>query len=607
MSRIRSRVSRWTVLLSACALPLAAEPPARPNVIVLLTDDMGYGDLSCHGNPVLRTPAIDRLHDESVRFTDFHVAPVCTPTRSQLLTGLDALRNRACCVPAGRNIIRRDVPTMAEIFRAGGYRTGLFGKWHLGDTYPDRPMERGFEKAAWFHGWGMLSEIEFDNDCVNVRWMDGLEVRRDGRYCTDVWFEEAIRWMDERRKKGEPFFCYLPVNAAHWPTWVEEKYGELYRGKGKDVPEDFFGMIANLDDNVGRLEKWLTESGAKDGTLLVYMHDNGGTAGRKLYNAGLREGKGSTYDGGHRSPCFVRWPGGGLGAPRDVGAPAQIQDLLPTFIELCGLQPPAGARFDGRSLASALKDAKAVLPDRMFVVQYGGRIDPKKDDACVVWNRWRLVNGRELYDIVADRAQAKDVSAEHPDVVRKMADHYERWWAEAAPGPDEYVPVVIDPAKADPVLLTSNTWADVDVDNCNRVAAAEGGPRGGVWNLQVERAGDYEIELRRWPFHVDRPLTSAGPETTISGRPFLKEVKRLPIAEARLSVNGEETGANPVPERGGSSVAPAHGTGQGASDGALGIVFQVRLPAGRVKLQGWFRDAEGRELCGAYYAKVKAR
>lgn len=571
----------------ACLSGLSAAEGAggqRPNVIIILTDDQGYGDFSCHGHPVLKTPNIDRLHDASVRFTDFHVAPVCTPTRGQLMTGLDALHNLASMVPSGRNLMRRDIPTMPAIFRASGYRTGLFGKWHLGDAYPDRPMDRGFERVIWFRGWGLQSEIEFDNDYQNTRYLDGLEVKSSGRYCTDLWFEEAMRWMEERGKAGEPFFCYLPTNAPHGPLWVEEKYAARY--PGKNVPSAFFGMIANIDDNVGRLDEFLARVGLIENTIVVLMNDNGGTAGTKVYNAGLRGGKGQNFDGGHRAACFVRWPAGSLAAGADCSVPAQIQDLLPTFIELCGLKAPEGASFDGLSLAPLLRDPKAGFAERMLVVQYGGRINPEKGDACVIWGRWRLVNGRELYDIEEDRAQERDVAARHADVVESMSAHYEKWWAGVEPNLREYVPVIVGSGHENPVPLTCNNWEAVDVDNARRVGEAAGGPRGGPWNLHVEREGEYQVELRRWPFHTRCALGSEGPTQTVFGRAMQQAGKKLPIAGAVLAVAGVERSA-------------------AANGGDLGVSFKVRLPAGRTKMQGWFRDAAGKDLCGAFYAQIR--
>ena len=185
------------------------------NVIIILSDDQGYGDFSCYGNPVLKTPALDKLYNESIRFSNFHVTPLCTPTRGELITGLDALHNKAMTVGTGRNILRRDIVTMPEVFRENGYRTGIFGKWHLGDNYPDRPMDRGFEKSIWFKGWGLLSEAEFDNDYYKTRYLDDIETKYSDKYCTDLWFDEAMKWMGEIAEKKQSGNSYSGVGLKN--------------------------------------------------------------------------------------------------------------------------------------------------------------------------------------------------------------------------------------------------------------------------------------------------------------------------------------------------------------------------------------------------------
>ena len=462
---------------------------AKPNVLIVLSDDQGYGDFSCHGNPVLKTPNMDRLHSQSVRFTDFHVAPMCTPTRGQLMSGLDALHNRATSVTAGRAVLRRDVPTMADIFLASGYRTGIFGKWHLGDNYPYRPMERGFQEAKYFLGWGLSSAPEFDNDYFNGRYRDKGVVKRFDGYCCDFWFREAMSWMRARHERREPFFCYLPTNTPHGPAWVADQYAAPYR-KDK-LPANFFGMIANLDENLGKLEQFLQETGLRENTLLVFMTDNGGTAGVPVFNAGMRARKTQIYEGGHRVPCFVRWPAGGLRAPGDIDVPTQIQDLLPTLIDLCALRKPPSARFDGVSLAGLLKGTASFLPDRMLVVQYGQIL--KEWDSCVIWNRWRLVYGNELYDLKADPGQAQDVSAQRPDVLAKMRDHYEKWWAGIEPTLRDFLPISLGSKYENPVALSSSDWQEVYCDNQKSVSEAAGGPRGAPWNVLVEADGEYAV------------------------------------------------------------------------------------------------------------------
>ena len=210
------------------------------------------------GNPVVRTPHVDTLHRESVRFTQFHSAPMCTPTRSQLMSGMDCLRNGAMATSCGRSQLREGIPTIADAFSGGGYQTGIFGKWHLGYSYPFRPMDRGFREAVYFNGFGLTGAGDFwDNDYFDTRYYRNGRPQRGRGYCTDIWFDQAMQWMDGCRSRREPFFCYLPLNAPHFPEWVAENYRRPYEGKG---PAEYFGMVANIDDNVGRLEAFLTEN-----------------------------------------------------------------------------------------------------------------------------------------------------------------------------------------------------------------------------------------------------------------------------------------------------------------------------------------------------------
>jgi arylsulfatase A-like enzyme len=574
-----------TTAMTAAALGtgnLAHAAKRKPNVIVILTDDQGYGDLSLHGNPILKTPYMDQLGLEGVRFTDFHVTPVCTPTRGQLMTGCDALHNLASAVTAGRTVIRRDMPTMAELFKKGGYATGLFGKWHLGHSWPDRPMDRGFDKAVWFKGWGLQSEIEFDNDYVNPRYLDDLTEKRASKYCTDLWFDEAMSWMQQQTKSNQPFFTYLPTNTPHMPLWPPASHADLYKDKVDANTAAFFAMIANLDDNIGRLEKWLKDSGQYENTIVVFFTDNGGTVGRSVTNAGLRDAKSSHYEGGHRVPCFLRWPAGGFDKNLEVKTPTQAQDLLPTLLDLCDVSSRS-AKFDGKSLVPLAM--KKSIPDRMLIVQYALRDRPAKYEASVIWNQWRLQKGTELYDIDADRAQKNNVASQHPDVVAKMKSYYESWWDKRQKEFTQPVRPILGDKNHNPTLLTSIDWWEVDADNINFVSLGTGGPRGGVWHVDVKSAGRYKFELRRWPFHTNMALGSEGPRKTIMGRELTQPVKKMPAQSIVLAADGVEQSV---------AVTPEH----------VGGTIEVPLTKGHHQLQGWLRDVEGQDLCGAYYAMV---
>jgi arylsulfatase len=560
--------------------PVAAADKTPPNVVVVLSDDQGYGDFSCHGNPVLKTPNLDKLHAESVRFTDFHVAPMCSPTRGQLMSGMDAVRNGATSVTAGRMFLRRGIPTMADVFKANGYRTGIFGKWHLGDTYPYLPHQRGFDEAVYHLGFGVTSVAEpWNNDCFDPHYFrNGAPAKYKG-YCTDIWFDLATTWMKERAAKGEPFFLYVPTNAPHGPHWCPEKYKAPYANqKGAAA---FFGMISNLDENMAKLDATLKDTGLRDNTIVIYMHDNGGTSGVPIFNAGMRGSKTQYYEGGHRAACFVRWPAGKLRKPADVDTLTQVQDLLPTLVDLCGMQQSKEMQFDGVSLAGLLRGTQDTLPDRMCVVQYGQK--PEKNDCCVMWNKWRLVKGKELFDLKTDPGQKKDVAGQNPDVLKKMTDWYDKWWAGVEKRVDDFSPISVGSDKQNPVCLTSAEWANQYLDNVYDLR--NGAMRNGPWNLLVEQDGEYEVALRRWPKDADAAIRAAVPAFKgVDGG--LPAGKALPVAKARLKVAGlDETKA----------------VGENDKE----TVFAVKLKAGaKLQMQSWFYDTDGKELSGAYFAYV---
>ncbi len=570
-------------LLLATLLALAGSRvlAARPNILIVLVDDAGYGDFGCHGHPFLKTPNIDRLHGESVRLTDFHVAPMCSPTRGQLLTGCHGLRTGVTSVTAGRTLLRPEFVTAPQIFAVAGYRTGIFGKWHLGDSYPHRPMDKGFGIALWTRGWGFTSAPEFANTLINGAILRGETPEAFPNYITDFCFEEAMKWMREQRAADNPFFCYLPLHAAHTPHVVPEKYRAPYADK---TAAEFFGMIANIDENMGRLDAFLQETGLHENTIVIFLTDNGGTAGVKTFNAGLRAGKVTYYEGGHRVPFMVRWPAGGLRRSSDIAALTQVQDVLPTLLEFCEVKKPAGPDFDGVSLAPLLRGQADTLPERTLIVQYGpgaGEKDtsgPKKFQSAVLRDSWRLVHGSELYDMNADRAQQYDLASARPEIVADLRAAYEAWWKGVEPKLHEFVPISLGASKENPVTLTSSDWQDAYADNSNHIRSAAGGSRGGPWNVNIEQDGEYEIVLRRWPFAMDSPLDG---NITPPG-------KALPIAAAKLKIAGAEHTLVITP-------------------GAEEVRFAVKLPSGRTQLHAWFQDADGQDLCGAFFTKVTRR
>ncbi|MCP5519034.1 MAG: arylsulfatase [Verrucomicrobiales bacterium] len=580
---------RFLAFAGACLAVVLLSPPkvvaAPPNIILLMTDDQGYGDLSVHGNPELRTPHLDRLHAASLRFTDFHVAPMCTPTRGQLLTGIDALRNGAMNVSSGRTLLRTEFPTLATLLRAGGYRTGVFGKWHLGDNHPYRPEDRGFDETLWLPSSHTPSAADYwNNDYFDdVYRHNGVREAFSG-YCTDVFFEAAKQWMRACHERGQRFFCYLPTNAPHGPLFVPDRYREPYRHLPRPLAS-FFGMIANIDENVGRLEAFLRETGLREDTLLIFLTDNGTATGETVWNVGMRGKKISLYDGGHRVPLFVRWPGGGLRPPGDLPDLTAVQDVVPTVLELCGIEPPAGTRFDGVSLAGLLRGEADRLPDRKLVVQFSrmNRPQPWAGDATVLWNRWRLVNHAELYHIGHDPGQTNDLAAAHPEVVQALRSHYAQWWAGVAPRVNEFSPITVG-ADAEPqTMLTPCDWQDTFLDQQAQIRRGE--RKNGDWAINVARPGVYEFQLRRWPYEADTAIAT--------GLPSYQGVDGTYPAGATLAVAAAGLRIGDIERT--AKVRPDEKT----------VTLHVRLPAGRTTLRTWFADEEGEEICGAYYVYAR--
>ena len=564
------------------AFPDTARAAAkRPNVVLLMTDDQGYGDLGCHGNPAIDTPNLDALHAESLRLTNFHVCPTCTPTRAALLTGRYSIRTGVWHTIMGRSIMRRDEVTMADVFSSQGYRTGIFGKWHLGDNYPYRPQDRGFGEVL-VHGGGGVGQAPdyWGNDYFDDTYFhNGVPERQEG-YCTDVWFDAALRFIEAN--KDRPFFAYIPTNAPHSPYNVAAKYSGRYRGKDVVNPE-FYGMITNIDENVGRLLSALKRLGLEENTIFIFLTDNGSAGGARKdkqgfiqhgYNAGMRGMKGMPYDGGHRVPCFIRWPGGGLGGGRNIQCLTAHMDLLPTIIELCGLDAPKEVAFDGRNLTPLLTGDTAAWPGRTIVVDQQ-RIDhPEKwRNSVVMTERWRLIRGKELFDIHADPEQKRDLAKDHSEVLKKLREAYEGWWADTSKRFDEYSDIVAGSEQENPARLCCMDWHGPKIP-WNQDAVRRGLEANGFWAIEVARAGTYEIALRRWPEEANLAIDQAEAGAAA-----------INITEARLSVGDAERS-------------------KAVAKGDLAATFTLDLKPGKTRLQTWLTDDTGVSR-GAYYVYVK--
>ncbi len=429
----------------------------RPNIVLVMTDDQGKGDLSCLGNPDLDTPQLDRLYAQTTRFTDFHVSPTCAPTRSSIMSGRHEFRNGVTHTIKERERMALSTVTIADVLKQAGYRTGIFGKWHLGDEEPYQPQNRGFDEV-FIHGAGGIGQA-YEGSCADVpvnrehRYFDPV-IRHNGTFvktrgfCTDVFFRQALGWIKAQKDKSAPFFAYIPTNAPHGPYIAPEKYKKPFLDAGfDDATAGRYGMIVNIDDNMGLLLRKFDEWNLRENTLLIFMSDNGQAHWKCFkngkpyhpYTYGFKTGKSSPYEGGTSVPAFWRWDGV-LQAGRDIDALTAHIDLFPTFTELAGASlPPNTQKLDGRSMVPLLEDPDADWPDRYLFVHVGrwpkgADPDKYKYTKCAVrGSRFRFVNNEELYDIKSDPKETTNVAEKYPDVVKAMRAAYDAWWAETRP------------------------------------------------------------------------------------------------------------------------------------------------------------------------------
>jgi len=504
---------KWISILviSMILLLLASCTKQPPNVILIMTDDQGYGDLGCHGSPYVNTPTLDKLFEESVHFTDFHVDPCCSPTRSALMTGCYSSRAGVWHTIGGRSLLKEGMTTIADLFGANGYETGIFGKWHLGENYPFRPQDRGFKEVLVHGGGGVGSNPGYwGNDYYDDTFVHNGRFEKYEGYCNTVWFTEAVKYI--RKNRDKPFFCYVSTNVPHAPLRVDEKYVEPYKDQVSDRLAHYYGMVSKIDEDLAMLLQEVKEMGIEKNTILVFMTDNGPcpwfggividfetgfvTEG---YSAGMRGGKIWGYENAHRVPFFIRWPKGGIGGGKDIEALSAHIDLMPTLIDLCKLKTPDSLEYDGQSLAPLLNGEIDSWTDRTLFV-HNQRVEyPVKDkEYQVMTEKWRLVkrDNDELYDIIADPWQRENIAGQHPDIVKDLYSRYEKWWEETSTDFDKYAEIYIGTEYENPVTLYSHD------------AHSRNGKK--IWVLNVARNGKYEVRLNRWPEESGKRIVENG-------------------------------------------------------------------------------------------------
>ncbi|WP_291959922.1 arylsulfatase [Maribacter sp.] len=480
----------------------------RPNVIFIITDDQGYGDVGFHGNTIIKTPNIDALAAKSTELTNFHVGTTCAPSRAGLMTGRNSNRNNAWHTIGGCSILNEEEQTMSEVFQENGYATAMFGKWHLGDNYPFRPHDRGFDNALYHGGGGVGQTPDFwNNDYFDDTYFrNGIPEKFKG-YCTDVWFNETIKYIEDQADK--PFFAYLALNAPHGPFNVPQEYLDMYADANlTDTQKRFYGMISNVDDNIGKLLKYLETSGKLENTILVFTTDNGTAAGigkknglTTGYNANLRGTKSSPYDGGHRVPFLIHWPKGNITSKNQKKSNDLVThvDILPTFAALCKLAYTPKNYLDGTDVSQVFQ-SNTKLEDRMLVVDTQRLQWPKKDrNSCVMQGEWRLVNGDELYNIETDISQTENLSDKFPERVKNMQAFYDEWW-KSTEADMHYASIPLNTPNNENVLLTIHDLHSEDPIPWNQdlIRKGEFSPKG-YYLVRVEEDGLYQFKLGRYP------------------------------------------------------------------------------------------------------------
>jgi arylsulfatase A len=472
----------------------ADAPTKRPNILLILADDMGWGDLRCHGNEKLDTPSLDKLQSQSVELEHFHVSPVCSPTRSSLLTGRHHFRLRVLNTTSGLETLHGEEVTLAEALKPAGYASGCFGKWHNGANHPTTARGQGFDEFFGFVG-GFFSNY-FDPELEH----NGVTAARKG-FITDVLAEAAMAFIEKHR--AQPFFCYVPFNACHSPMQAPDGLFAKYTKLGFEPKTSaVYAMIENLDANVGRMLVKLDTLGLAENTIVMFATDNGPNTPR--FNGGMRGGKGSLFEGGQRVPCFIRWPGK-LEAGKRVYQIAQHVDVLPTLLDLAGVPLPATPPLDGRSLAPLLKGEKVKWPERLLFEVSGrggkdGTIIPKypgtvRSDT----HRWVHDNKQEmLFDLRNDSGEKNNIATQQPEIAATLSKAYDAWFAAAiAPTQGKVQRFPIPLGEGTELLApfaTLEGGAKFFGQGWDNDWAVFPTPTATItWNLEVPRAGTYEV------------------------------------------------------------------------------------------------------------------
>lgn len=475
---------------------------SRPNVLLIMTDDQGFSDVGFNGNPQVRTPALDEFAAGATVFDRFYASPVCSPTRASLMTGRYALRTGVIDTQEGMSILPPRETTVAEVLQAAGYRTGMFGKWHLGDNAPARPIDQGFDHSL-THVGGMIgapySPLDANSYFDPVLYENGVEKRFEG-YCVDVFTDAAIDFIEG--SGDDPFFVFFAPNTPHHPLTVEERYAEPYRQAGlSEETARYYGMLTNLDDNFGRLLSTLEETGEAENTLIIFVGDNGTSSLHRqedLWESGLRGRKTYVYENGIRVPMVVKMPGRGQSGGR-LNERGIVEDIMPSILDVCGLS--TDAVMDGLSLIPLIEGKEQTLPERSLYFQFHRGVRPDRyRNMGVIRNPHKLVQpvGRgveafpgegmrfELYNLEDDPFEKENIAARHPDIVDRLKADYDAWFDEVTSSGFEPVPTWIGAEGQGKVSLSRQDWQGGGLFDGAM----------GTYQIDVRSAGWYRVTCR---------------------------------------------------------------------------------------------------------------
>jgi len=530
----------FTISLSSCKEKLTENQ--KPNVIIIMTDDQGYGDFGFTGNPHVKTPVLDNLFQNSIRFNDFYVSPVCAPTRASLMTGRQSLRTGIRDTYNGGAIMHTDEITLAEMLNVADYRTGIFGKWHLGDNYPSRPMDQGFEETLTHLSGGMAqvgdftTYFKFDSAYFDpVLWHNGKQEKYEG-YCSDIFTSNAIDFID--KNKDDPFFCYLAFNAPHTPLQLPQKYYDMYKDidpsagfgdnkevkamseKDKEDARKVYGMVSNIDDNIGRLLEHLDELGIADNTILIFMTDNGPQ--QKRYTGGMRGRKAMVYRGGVRVPMLMLYPKG-IEGNRDIDITSTHMDIVPTLAELCNMNLPKDRTIDGKSLVPLLKNEKVDWQERPLFFSWTRRYPELYNNVALQKGDFRFVGMTnydseiqdfELYNFKNDPAEENNLISENEGLALELKAEFNKQYYDLISSDHliNQAEIRVGTKYENPVFLNRN-----DADGERGIWAQE--EVFGQWRLDVIK-GKYNVKYKfTKPVEAGKAFLEIGPLV------FQKEIK----------------------------------------------------------------------------------